>query len=143
MNTSEKIYHPCGIGVNRQCKWFTYPPSESQPSFHPSALPSPNSSNVWGWSVVVGTARLCLPVLSLRAVAHLRSLKQYPETLVHDSCELNSSPSRQVVFPKTDVNPLPLARHESARPPHSHCSLNGTDRHALLYLLELISAALE
>ncbi|KAG8320788.1 Lsd1/2 complex PHD finger containing protein Phf2 [Homalodisca vitripennis] len=40
-------------------------------------------------------------------------------------------------------NPLPLARHESARPPHSHCSLNGTDRHALLYPLEPISAALD
>ncbi|KAG8270461.1 hypothetical protein J6590_084976 [Homalodisca vitripennis] len=34
-----------------------------------------------------------------------------------------------------NINPLPLARHESARPLHSHCSLNGTDRHALLYPL--------
>ncbi|KAG8289382.1 hypothetical protein J6590_105413 [Homalodisca vitripennis] len=41
------------------------------------------------------------------------------------------------------INPLPLARHKSARPPHSHCSLNGTDRHALLYPTEPISAALE
>ncbi|KAG8336881.1 serine threonine-protein kinase [Homalodisca vitripennis] len=34
-------------------------------------------------------------------------------------------------------------QHESGRPPHSHCSLNGTDRHALLYPLEPISAALD
>ncbi|KAG8274973.1 Unconventional myosin-IXb, partial [Homalodisca vitripennis] len=39
--------------------------------------------------------------------------------------------------------PRGLLRDESARQPHSHCSLNGTDRHALLYLLELISAALD
>ncbi|KAG8335975.1 Protein Hook 3 [Homalodisca vitripennis] len=40
---------------------------------------------------------------------------------------------------KQQINQLRLEnRHESARPPHSHCSLNGTDRHALLYPLEPI-----
>ncbi|KAG8304217.1 hypothetical protein J6590_099730 [Homalodisca vitripennis] len=40
-------------------------------------------------------------------------------------------------------NQMKLPDDKNPSPPHSHCSLNGTDRHALLYLLEPISAALD
>ncbi|KAG8309860.1 Ectopic P granules protein 5 [Homalodisca vitripennis] len=50
---------------------------------------------------------------------------------------------REVIKELTLMNGKPSVDNAlKARPPHSHCSLNGTDRHALLYLLEPISAAL-
>ncbi|KAG8324734.1 hypothetical protein J6590_085160 [Homalodisca vitripennis] len=64
--------------------------------------------------------------------------KENPQFLSVSRSRNNNKRTPQLVFPG-----YVLGKHESARPRRSHCSLNGTDRHALLYLLEPISAVLD